>query len=284
MVEKQTILGRIAQLTRANINAMLDRAEDPEKMIDQLVRDYTNNIAEAEQAIAQTIGNLRLAEQDYNADVAAVREWGDKALAASQRAEQARGTGDAAAAGRYDNLARMALQKQIGFENEVKQAEPILRSQNEVADKLKTGLTVMKDRLGELKSKRDQLLARAKSAQAQAQVQSAMSSVSVLDPTSELSRFEDQVRRQEAQVLGQNEIAASSLDAQFAELESAGDTLELEARFAALKGGGTPAVAAAPAQGQIDQGQQSEGYAPSATVSDTDYPASPAPEQQHPQQ
>src|SRR5690625_6920779 len=57
MAEKQSILGRIAQLTRANINALLDRAEDPEKMLDQLIRDYTNNIAEAEQAIAQTIGN-----------------------------------------------------------------------------------------------------------------------------------------------------------------------------------------------------------------------------------
>ena len=50
MAEKQSILGRIAQLTRANINALLDRAEDPEKMLDQLVRDYTNSIAEAEEA------------------------------------------------------------------------------------------------------------------------------------------------------------------------------------------------------------------------------------------
>ena len=41
MAEKQSILGRIAQLTRANINALLDRAEDPEKMLNQLVRDYT---------------------------------------------------------------------------------------------------------------------------------------------------------------------------------------------------------------------------------------------------
>src|SRR5665647_1077387 len=40
MVEKQTVLGRIAQLAKANINALLDRAEDPEKMIDQLIRDY----------------------------------------------------------------------------------------------------------------------------------------------------------------------------------------------------------------------------------------------------
>ena len=88
MAEKQSIFGRIAQLARANINALLDSAEDPQKMLDQLVRDYTNNIAEAEQAVAQTIGNLRLAEQDYNADVAAVQEWGQKAVAASAQGQQ----------------------------------------------------------------------------------------------------------------------------------------------------------------------------------------------------
>lgn len=253
MTEKQTILGRIAQLTRANINSLLDRAEDPEKMIDQLIRDYTNNIAEAEQAIAQTIGNLRLAEQDYNEDVAAVQEWGSKALAASQRADSSRAQGDTAAADRYDNLARVALQKQIGFETEVKQSEPILRSQNEVAEKLKQGLAIMKDKLGDLKTRRDQLVARAKSADAQAKVQQAVGSINVLDPTSELSRFEDQVRRQEAQVAGQAELQASSLDSQFAELENAGDTLEVDARFEALKRGSQPAIEDAPVQQPYQQ-------------------------------
>ncbi len=252
MTEKQTILGRIAQLTRANINALLDRAEDPEKMIDQLIRDYTNNIAEAEQAIAQTIGNLRLAEQDYNEDVAAVTEWGAKALAASQRADQARGQGDTAAADRYDNLAKVALQKQIGFENEVKQTAPILQAQNEVAEKLKSGLAVMKSKLDELKTKRDQLVARAKSAEAQAKVQEAVGSINVLDPTSELSRFEDQVRRQEAQVAGQAELNASSLDAQFAELDATGDALEVDARFEALKRGNQPAIEDAPVAPEIE--------------------------------
>ena len=69
MAEKQTILGRISQLAKANINALLDRAEDPQKMLDQLIRDYTNSIAEAETAVAQTVGNLRLAEKDYEEDV-----------------------------------------------------------------------------------------------------------------------------------------------------------------------------------------------------------------------
>ncbi len=237
MAEKQTILGRVAQLTKANINALLDRAEDPEKMLDQLIRDYTNSITEAETAVAQTIGNLRLAEQDYAEDVAAVREWGAKAVAASRRADQLRTTGDAAGADRFDNLAKLALGKQIQFESELRSEEPMIASQREVVDKLKTGLAQMKDKLGQLRTKRDQLVARAKAAQAQAQVQSAIGSINVLDPTSELARFEEKVRRDEAYAMGQAEVAASSLDAQFAELEDVGETLEIEARLAALKSG-----------------------------------------------
>ena len=90
MAEKQSILGRISQLTRANINALLDRAEDPEKMLNQLVRDYTASIAEARDAVAQTIGNLRLAEKDHAADVAEARDWGNKALAASRKGDEMR--------------------------------------------------------------------------------------------------------------------------------------------------------------------------------------------------
>ena len=237
MAEKQTILGRIAQLTRANINALLDRAEDPEKMLDQLIRDYTNSIAEAEDAVAVTIGNVRLAEQDHAADVAATADWGAKAAAASAKADQLRAAGSAAEADRFDELAKVAISKQIAFEKEARDAEPMIASQNEVVEKLKAGLTQMKDKLGDLRTRRDQLVARAKSAQAQAQVQDAISSINVLDPTTEVARFEEKVRREEARVAGKAEIAASSLDAQFESLETDAAQLEVEARLAALKAG-----------------------------------------------
>ena len=153
MAEKQTILGRISQLAKANINALLDRAEDPQKMLDQLIRDYTNSIAEAETAVAQTVGNLRLAEKDYEEDVAVAADWGRKAAAASAKAEELRAAGDQAGAQKWDDLARVAIGKQIQFEGEAKTAEPIIASQREVVEKLKTGLTQMKDKLGELKIK-----------------------------------------------------------------------------------------------------------------------------------
>lgn len=240
MAQKQSILGRIGQLTRANINALLDKAEDPEKMLDQLVRDYTNSIAEAEDAVAQTIGNLRLAEADHAEDVAAVKEWGQKALAASQKADSLRASGQAGEADKFDRLAKIALSKQIGFEAEAKQAAPMIASQNETVEKLKTGLIGMQAKLGELQTKRDQLVARAKMSEAQAKVQDAVKSIDVLDPTSELGRFEDKVRRSEAQVAGQAELNAATADP-WEELEASSTDAEVEARLSELKslGAGT---------------------------------------------
>jgi len=118
MTQKQTILGRISQLARANVNALLDRAEDPEKMLDQLIRDYTNSIAEAEEAVAQTIANVRMAEADLQTD----RDGAYK----------------------VDNLARVALSRQIQHESEISRAEPTITQQNDTVEQLKAGLTTMK--------------------------------------------------------------------------------------------------------------------------------------------
>ena len=235
---KQSIFGRIAQLAKANINALIDAAEDPQKMLDQMVRDYTNNIVEAEAAVAQTIGNLRLLEQDHAEDLRDADEWGSKALAASNKADEFRAAGDAANADKFDNLAKIALGKQMQAEKEAKTAEPQIAAQTEVVEKLKDGLTKMRAKLDELKAKRDELNARQKTAAAQTQVNDALKAFDVMDPTSEVSRFEEKVRREEARVIGQQELAASSLDAQFNDLEELGRQTELEARLAALKNKG----------------------------------------------
>ncbi|MEV7870244.1 PspA/IM30 family protein [Streptomyces sp. NPDC088124] len=232
---KQTILGRVTQLAKANINALLDQAEDPQKLLDQLIRDYTNNIADAEEAVAGTIGHLRLLEQDHLEDTAAAREWGEKALAASRKADLLRAAGQGAEADTFDRLAKVALGRQLQSEKEARTAEPTIAAQTEVVETLKAGLEKMRGKLTELRSKRDELVARAKSARAQNQMMDAVKNVDVLDPTSELGRFEDKVRREEARATGKQELAASSLDAQFEQLDSAGDSAEIEARLAALK-------------------------------------------------
>ena len=114
-----SILGRVSQLLRANVNDLMDRAEDPEKMLDQLIRDFTNNIQEAEEAVAVTVGNLRLMEEDHKEAVESAKEWGDKARAASKKAEEMRAESNTDGATKFDELARVALRRQISFEEQV---------------------------------------------------------------------------------------------------------------------------------------------------------------------
>lgn len=235
MTQKQSIFGRISQLIKANINDAIDNAEDPEKMLAQIERDYKNSIMEAENSIAETIGNLRLMEEDYASDRQAANEWGVKAKSASQKADRLRSDGNAAEADKFDNLAKVALGKQIAVEKEMAQEAPMIQSQQEVVDKLKTGLEQMKGKLGELSAKRSSLAARAKTAEAQKKVTQALGNINVMDPLSEVNRFEEKVRREEAKVKGHQELAMSSLDRQFEDLDSIGDEADVEARLAALK-------------------------------------------------
>ena len=239
-----SILGRMGQLLRANVNALLDQAEDPEKMLDQMIRDYTNNLAEAEEAVAQTVGNLRLLEDDEREAREASAEWLSKARAASDRADTLRTAGNAAEADRFDGLAKLALRRQISFEEQVATFDLQIEQQRELTDMLKDVLTKLRVKREELVQKRDELVSRAKMAQAQMQVQQTIKDVSVLDPTSELNRFEERIRRQEAMARGMEEVGVSSLEDQFAELESGEDELEVETRLAEIKGlpSGAPAL------------------------------------------
>jgi phage shock protein A len=245
-----SILGRMGQLVRANINALLDQAEDPEKMLDQMIRDFTNNIAEAEEAVAQTVGNLRLLEDDEREARAASAEWLSKARAASSRADGLRAEGNAAEADRFDELAKIALRRQLSFEQQLGTFERQIAQQTELTGKLKDGLNKLRVKREELVQKRDELVSRAKMAQAQMQVQQTLKDVSVLDPTSELNRFEERIRRVEAHARGMEEVGVSSLEDQFAQLESAEDDLEVEVRLAELKGKGLPSGAPAIGSGE----------------------------------
>ena len=132
-------------------------------------------------------------------------------------------------------MAKIALRRQISYEGQATTLETQASQQAELAEKLKDGLNKLRAKREELVQKRDELVSRAKMAQAQEQVQVSLQSVSVLDPTSEISRFEEGIRRQEAMVRGREEVAASSLEEQFASLDDDEDEVEVETRLAQLK-------------------------------------------------
>ncbi|WP_069170906.1 PspA/IM30 family protein [Streptomyces griseus] len=234
---KQTVLGRATQLARADVSTLLAQAEDPRKMADQLIREYARTIAQAEEAVAATIGGLRLMEQDRREDVDSAREWGQKALAASRKADELRAGGAGPDADRFDTLARVALGRQLQAEQEARTAEPAIASQQVAVDKLRSGLDRMRAKLTRLTSERDALAGRARSAPTRNRMTDAVRTIDVLDPATELGRFDDKVRREEARAVGGQELPASTLDAEFEQVESLGNDAEVEARLAALKSG-----------------------------------------------
>src|SRR4029078_12482393 len=108
-----------SNLVRANINDILDHAEDPEKMLDQLVRDFTNAIHEAPNETAVVVGSLRIEEDDLAKAKDNVEKWGRTAEATSHKADEAEASGDTAGAARLNALAESALNRQISFEKQV---------------------------------------------------------------------------------------------------------------------------------------------------------------------
>jgi phage shock protein A len=229
----QSILGRITQMARANIHEMLDRAEDPQVMLDQLVRDYTANIKEAEELVAQNIGNLRQVEADRKQAQVAIKEWGAKARAAKAKADELKAQSSPEAEKFYD-LARVAISRQLAAENEIASYEPLIKEQTDVTDRLKEGLSEMRSKLEVLRNKRNELASRAKVAKTREKMQDMRGSIDAMDPTSDLGRYEEMVQQMEARVQGKEELAAESMDAQFESLTKYARDEEVEKRLTAL--------------------------------------------------
>jgi phage shock protein A len=212
------ILDRVSQLLRANVNDMLDRAEDPEKMINQILRDMQENIGEARQAVASMIAQ----EKELEIDLAQTRklssEWQSKA-------ERAVGAGK-------DDLAREALRRKKDNDENAAVYEQQLAVQEQAVEKLKSQLQALEAKYQSTLSQRDSLITRQRRAEAQKKVAGQLQTFSPMDPSADLERMERKIRGSEAQAAAQIEMHDTSFDAQFRELDY-DDSVEDE--LAALK-------------------------------------------------
>ena len=212
------IMDRLTRLIRANVNDMIDHAEDPEKMIDQIIREMQESIVTARSQVAAMIAQEKELELEVAETSKLASEWGKKA-------ERAVGAGK-------DDLAREALRRKR--DNDENSA--IYQQQLDIQ---KQAVTKLKDQLRQLEAKyqttlgaRDSLVARQRRAQATKQVADAIVVVTPLDPSSELDRMERKIRSQEAQAMASLEMGDESFDAQFRALEQESD---VEDDLAALK-------------------------------------------------
>jgi phage shock protein A len=258
-MSKHGITGRVTQLARANVDAIVDAAEDPHRLLDQLVRAYTVNVVEAEQAIVRLLDNLRVAADDQQEDARAVVEWGRKAEAASQQADEFRAVGEAVEADRFDNLARVALERQLVAESDVEVAQHTIAAQHESIDSLRRGVDQIRSKLTALKRRQESHAMPSRSTRPDRStsrkardrlVEEAITTIEIMDPSSEVARFDEKVRREEARTHGRTELPASPLDALFADLDDADHEAQIEERLKALKAGRAMASAQAKVRAQ----------------------------------
>jgi len=186
---KQSISGRVAQLARADIPALLTRCEDPELLIDQLVADYTMTIAEAESAVLQTGASLRLLEQDHAEDVAAAEVWTERAAETSAQATERREAGDPGSAERLDALAERARDEQRWAEGQAAAARPAVDALTGLIAGLESGLESLRSTLALLTSRRDELVAEADASPGT----HARRTIDLLDPDEPLAYFDSLV-------------------------------------------------------------------------------------------
>jgi phage shock protein A len=215
------ILDRMSRLIRANVNDMIDRAEDPEKMIDQILRDMESNIRTARSQVAAMIAQEKELEADLGETKQLAAEWGAKAKRAVEAGK--------------DELAREALRRKRDNEENSSVYEQQHATQQQTVEKLKSQLSQLESKYQQTMSQRDSLIARQKRAVASKQVAEFTSvSLSPMDAGSELDRMERKIRQTEAQAAAIGEMHDSSFDAQFQELDY---DLEIEKELEALKGG-----------------------------------------------
>jgi phage shock protein A len=213
------ILSRIATIIKANINDLLDRAEDPEKVIKEALIEMNESLKEAKVQVAKAIRDKKKLEQQYQENMELVEKWEKRAMIALEKGEE--------------ELAREALKKKKMYETLATNFKEQLEEQEKIVEKLKTSLAGLEAKIEEAKRKKDILLARKKRAEAKKKISETMSSVSDRSVFSTFERMEEKISDLEARADAESELASweeeSTLEDKFESLEKDDVDEELEA-------------------------------------------------------
>lgn len=212
------ILERMNNILRANINDILDRAEDPEKMLNQMIRDMEVAIQDARGEVAEMIAQEKMIKRDMERSQELADEWASKAELAVKNDK--------------DELALEALRRKRDYQAHADVYRQQWEAQKAAIAKLKQELEELESKYDEARRKKDVLIARQKRARAQVEVVRTSQRLDSIDYGAELGRMERRIEEEEARAEATAELAEESVEEQFAELE-ADD--ELQQALAALK-------------------------------------------------
>lgn len=227
------IFSRLKTLVSSNVNDMINKAENPEKMLNQLVIEMNEQLIESKKAVAMAIADEKKLERETLSQQTQAKEWERKAMLAVKAGQ--------------DDLAKEALVRKQENENNYVQFNQQWLAQKESVSKLKESLRDLQGKIEEAQRKKNLLVARAKRAEAQQKIQNTISSVSGNRSAFEaFDRMAQKVDQLEAEADAAKELedfsSGGDLEKRFAQLEKSDSTsdlllLELKEKMKALPEG-----------------------------------------------
>lgn len=222
------IFGRISDIISANINDLLDRCEDPEKMLAQIIREMEEKIQECRTGVAKAIAAEKQLRRELDSNEHQAAEW-------DKRARQAVDQGK-------DDLAREALLRKKEHADLAGSLTGQWEQCKATADKLKASLRALEAKVAEARRKKDTLIARQRAAEAQKEISGSLASLDASSSFSKFDRMERKVNQLEAEAGAATELATreNDLEAAFKEMESGSgvddELAKLKQEAAARKG------------------------------------------------
>ena len=206
------ILERIRTVLKSNINALISKAEDPEKMLNQLLMDMNEQLIEAKKQVAMSIADEKKLERQLIENKGQAEEWERKAMLAVKAGK--------------DDLAKEALVRKQESDGYASSFQKEWDNQHSAVEQLKDALRQLQSKIEEASRKKNLLVARAKRAEAQKQIQQTMGSLSATSSFDTFDRMAQKVDQIEAEADAMKELASitpdQKLEDKFKELESSG--------------------------------------------------------------
>src|SRR3989454_1032633 len=230
------IFDRLSTLIRSNISDLISRAENPEKMLNQLIVDMRSQLAKAKQQVAGAIADEKRLAFQVEQEKKSAGDWEKRAVLAVQEGR--------------DDLAKQALMRHNEHAQAAVQLHETWVKHREETEKLKLSLRQLNDRIEDAKRKKNILIARAKRAEAHKRIQETMSSIGDQGVFEAFERMAEQIEHEERKLIAAAEVhedlSDDSLVKQFQALEGRADTdqqlLALKQKLGLLPAG-SPAAA-----------------------------------------
>jgi phage shock protein A len=219
------IFTKLSTLIRSNINDLISRAEDPEKMLNQVILDMRDQLARAKREVAAAIADERKLKQQLDDELKQTRDWEHRAMLAVRE--------------NRDDLAKQALMRQQEHAERAASLEQTWQQQTGEIEKLKNSLRQLNDKIDEAKRKRNLLIAKQKRAQAQRRIHETMSGLSDTSAFDTFNRMAEKIEDSERRMLAEAEVdqalAVPTVETEFLKLEAGVSGVAVEDRLMALK-------------------------------------------------